>query len=363
MKLNELKILDDIGNQVKRWPVKHYEFDINFWKNATESDIVDILKYFEISLKPLSGNPVISNKKGYWEVSGKGDVDLSNQDLKSIPIVFGDVIKGNFNVSHNNLISLKNCPYSSYNFNCSFNKLQSLSQGVQEFIGAAQFKHIDNPKAEINRGIYNCESNNLKSLFGMVERCMMLICKNNPGKFVPEDTMGDRTRYRIDKPEVVGNVVWKFIGDTGTFTMSDYWSGFNKIEYANSRKNREFVKECIIENRHQQTCETLGIEYIPLEKIRERELNSTMNDVFGVCRQYQLSPLTEFKNAMEYKDVQIINQDKSKYFDKITESTNLGNILYSNNHLTIGRVFNCDNSEDLLYVKINETSNFFYWKL
>lgn len=363
MKINEFIQNRLIGNQIKTEQVGKYGFDTDFWKNATETDILDLLKYFEISLKPISGTPIISKMLGYWVVNGTGDVNLSNQDLKSIPIMFGDVIKGDFDVSFNNLTSLMNCPSSCYNFNCSNNKIQKLLQGPQEFIGSLNFKFPKEDKPQIKTGIYNCSNNNLKSLFGMVERCMILICDGNPGKFKPEDVLTNFNKTVADGKEPVGNVVYKFIGQDGQFIMSDYYTG-NNLKRFNKRyiEESEIRKSLYKERKHKKICEILNIEHIPIYKIRENELNSTMNDVFGVCREYNINTITKFQNAMSYNDVNIINKDKRKYFDKITESVNLGNVLYKNNKFTIGKVFNCQ-QDDLLYCKINENNNFYYWQI
>ena len=57
------------------------------------------------------------NDKGEIDVDGK--VDLWYKDFKELPYKFGRV-KGFFNVyGCKNLISLKNCPHSTFGFSCS----------------------------------------------------------------------------------------------------------------------------------------------------------------------------------------------------------------------------------------------------
>jgi hypothetical protein len=59
-----------------------------------------------------------------------GDVDLSYKNLDRIPIKFG-VVTGMFYCNNNNLTSLENCPNEIKSwFNCSYNKLRSLSQYI-----------------------------------------------------------------------------------------------------------------------------------------------------------------------------------------------------------------------------------------
>jgi hypothetical protein len=64
----------------------------------------------------------------------KGHVFLYNCDLSSIDVRFKEV-DGSFDISSNNLISLKNCPESiDFNFYCNDNKLNSL-EGCPKTVG------------------------------------------------------------------------------------------------------------------------------------------------------------------------------------------------------------------------------------
>ncbi len=83
----------------------------------------------------------ISNidKSNYKDYIGKkvnvyGDVNLSNLNLKEIPIIFGKVT-GNFDCSFNELANLTNCPETvEKNFLCGFNKLVSF-KNCPKYIG------------------------------------------------------------------------------------------------------------------------------------------------------------------------------------------------------------------------------------
>lgn len=82
-------------------------------------------------------------------VSVEGDVDLSNQNLSSIPIKFY-MIAGNFNCKGNRLTDLSFCPIAvDGHFDCSSNHLKTLEGGPK----VVQFN-------------YNCNQNELISLVG-----------------------------------------------------------------------------------------------------------------------------------------------------------------------------------------------------
>ena len=61
------------------------------------------------------------------EIDVEEGVDLGSKYFKELPYKFGKV-NGHFSLSHNeNLISLKNCPYSTFGFSCSYcSQLDSL---------------------------------------------------------------------------------------------------------------------------------------------------------------------------------------------------------------------------------------------
>lgn len=66
----------------------------------------------------------IINKDGSVDV--RGNVDLHNKKLTSIPVKFGK-IDGDMRVCYNMLASLKNCgTHVSGDFDCSYNRLTSM---------------------------------------------------------------------------------------------------------------------------------------------------------------------------------------------------------------------------------------------
>ena len=106
------------------------------------------------------------------KVNVRGDVDLSNLNLKEIPITFGKV-GGNFDCSINELTSLKSCPSEvNGDFDCSNNKLISL-KGCPSII----------------KQRFYCEHNELMSLVGCPSEVCWLIfdCSHNKKKFTIDD--------------------------------------------------------------------------------------------------------------------------------------------------------------------------------
>jgi hypothetical protein len=92
-----------------------------------------------------------------------GDADLSGKGLTEIPIKFG-VVKGNFYINNNNLLSLKNSPkVVTGEFNCSYNpKLSSLKYGpknAKDFdCTVCDLKSLEHAPNEVI-GKFNCSGN------------------------------------------------------------------------------------------------------------------------------------------------------------------------------------------------------------
>lgn len=75
-------------------------------------------------------------------VDVKGDVNIANADLWEMPFKFGRVT-GDFNCSHNRLITLKGCPdYVGEDFDCSYNILQTLLH-TPKYIGGRYYYGIN----------------------------------------------------------------------------------------------------------------------------------------------------------------------------------------------------------------------------
>jgi hypothetical protein len=121
-----------------------------------------ILKYLHIENYTI-------NDDGTVDVDG--DVNLTYEGLTEIPVKFG-VVKGDFNVSSNNLLSLKNCPQVvTGQFACANNsQLTSLKWGPKSatdyFCYACDLKSLEGAPNKVS-GIFNCSYNaNLTSLKG-----------------------------------------------------------------------------------------------------------------------------------------------------------------------------------------------------
>ena len=95
----------------------------------------------EAIVKIIAGDDYITvehiDKDNYKKYIGKkvnvnGDVDLSFLRLKKIPIIFG-IVKGNFDCSHNKLITLDGCPsmVGKY-FECSKNSKDFTKDDVRK---------------------------------------------------------------------------------------------------------------------------------------------------------------------------------------------------------------------------------------
>lgn len=172
--LNENKV----GNQnLNNLPI--YDYDENN-PITNPKRIAEICDHFEIKNYKID-----KNKLGDWVVNVKGDVDLSGQDLKRIPVIFGEV-KGDFIVDNNpNLISLYNCPASCYNFSCKNCSLNSLVGGPIEFIGESSIWKMKTPNEKL--GTYDCSGNRLKELKYLPTMINNLICFDNKVEFTIAD--------------------------------------------------------------------------------------------------------------------------------------------------------------------------------
>ena len=64
----------------------------------------------------------------------RGNVDISDSDLKEIPVQF-NIVSGMFNCSYNELTSLKGSPFKCHSFDCSYNNLTSFEYSPLELFG------------------------------------------------------------------------------------------------------------------------------------------------------------------------------------------------------------------------------------
>ncbi len=72
----------------------------------------------------------------------KGDLDISNMELKSLPKLTSVIILGTFNCSCNNLVSLENGPKQATIYDCSNNHLTNLFGAP---IRCLSFRYKGNP--------------------------------------------------------------------------------------------------------------------------------------------------------------------------------------------------------------------------
>jgi hypothetical protein len=98
--------------------------------NEETSNSEDIFKpWSEEEIKEMFGGMLkeqgcFQNEDGTW--SSKGSVNISNRNLKVIPVQFKEV-KGGFWCHINQLTSLKGCPEKvGWTFSCASNRLTSL---------------------------------------------------------------------------------------------------------------------------------------------------------------------------------------------------------------------------------------------
>jgi hypothetical protein len=93
---------------------------IRKYNEAIERSIEDWCVEFNIKSFKINKDNIVSSKK---------DVELFKNQLEKIPIQFG-IVGGNFNLSYNNLTSLKGSPRKvGVNFYCNNNHLKSLEYG------------------------------------------------------------------------------------------------------------------------------------------------------------------------------------------------------------------------------------------
>lgn len=121
-----------------------------------------------------------------WVVNVDGDVNLSNQGLKTIPFIFGTVL-GTFDISHNKgLRSLVGSPEVCYNYFCNDCDLYDLVGCPVAFYGK-QGNRIGSSLDGIKKGIFDCRNNKLKKLENLPETIGNLLCSGNSKEFTVLD--------------------------------------------------------------------------------------------------------------------------------------------------------------------------------
>jgi hypothetical protein len=110
--------------------------------------------------------------KNYIKNGSKGNLDLSDKQLNTLPEILKDVsVGGHFYCYNNNLESLAGAPSSvNGNFICNDNDLKSLA-GAPSSVNGSFYCNDNNLKSLIGapssvKGSFVCYNNNLKSLVG-----------------------------------------------------------------------------------------------------------------------------------------------------------------------------------------------------
>ena len=133
---------------------------LRIYENFDEREISDICLKYGIKNYTV-------NSDGSIDVRGMVDrnncVDLSDLNIQNIPLEF-NIIRGNFLIHNNPLVSLKNSPNHVFgNFSCDNCQLNSLEYSPK-YVG----------------GTFNCRNNDLKTLKGSPEYVgLVLNCDNN----------------------------------------------------------------------------------------------------------------------------------------------------------------------------------------
>lgn len=181
-----------------------------------------------------------------------GNVDISENNLKKIPVQFGKV-SGNFNCFGNQLTSLKGCPkeIGEY-FNCSFNELTSLEYSPRE-VGSFdcsynELKSLKHAPKEV-LGNFDCSHNQLVSLKGCPKEIedyfdcsfnKLTTLEHAPKKVAHFDCSNNQLTSLEHAPNVVGDVL-----DEGEIEFSN-----NKFEDDDEELIDKYFKQK--EEREQQ---------------------------------------------------------------------------------------------------------------
>ncbi len=126
-----------------------------------------------------------------------GDVDLEMMMLEELPDFSHIEVKGNFDCSHNHIVSLKNAPeIVGGNFDCHFNHKLINLEGGPKFVGGdfrcfmgKNLTTLKGAPKEV-RGSFDCRDNKLMSLEGGPEFV--------GGEFFCDGNL-DKTRYEVAK--------------------------------------------------------------------------------------------------------------------------------------------------------------------
>jgi Leucine-rich repeat (LRR) protein len=117
-----------------------------------------------------------------------GDVHLRKKNLTEIPVQFG-FVKGIFDISYNQLTSLKGCPTVLRTLWCGGNQLTSLKgcpTGLKIlYCHNNKITSLENSPDSLE--YLDCYDNQLTSLKGCPTGLVILDCGDNPGEFTQEN--------------------------------------------------------------------------------------------------------------------------------------------------------------------------------
>jgi hypothetical protein len=99
-----------------------------------------------------------------------GSVRLNKKNLNELPVQFG-VVESDFDISHNNLTSLKGSPHTVRDFRCNDNNLKTLEFGpdIVNRIYHCSYNQIETLEflPSFIKDSFDCDHNKLKSLKGL----------------------------------------------------------------------------------------------------------------------------------------------------------------------------------------------------
>jgi len=130
-----------------------------------KSQVIDILTSLKIKNYKINDD---------FTVDVDGDCNISNKMITYIPVYFGTVT-GNFDCSHNQIISLEGAPKNvGGNFQCSYNSLTNLTfapttVGGNFYCSKNKLQTLEDSPKEVG-GHFYCSVNELKSLNGAPQK-------------------------------------------------------------------------------------------------------------------------------------------------------------------------------------------------
>ena len=129
-----------------------------------------------------------------------GDIDIRSRNLSRLPDLSRVVVQGNFDCSHNQLVSLKGSPRDVHgNFTCSANRLMTLDGAPQKtggnfYCGKNNLTSLAHAPVEVG-GSFSCGHNPLAGLEGAPQKVGMNFSCGDAGllslKGAPSSIAGD----------------------------------------------------------------------------------------------------------------------------------------------------------------------------